>query len=242
MTIVTKKSLFTIALLAIFILAAAPVQAHSVNKSVRIDAGETVDEASSVNGSITVGEGATVTGEVSTVNGSIRIHENAEVEDASTVNGTIRVGPGARVGHLETVNGAIRVAENVSVAGYIEAVNGAIDLRSGSTVERYIENVNGDIELVDSSVGGDLTTVSGDVRLQDGAILRGDLVVEKPSRWSWKRKDSKPEIVIGPGSRVLGTIQLEREVELYISDTAEVGGVSGEMSMADAVRFSGDRP
>jgi hypothetical protein len=35
---------------------------------------------------------------------------------------------------------------------------------------------------------------------------------------------------------------LEREVKLYISDSAEVGGVEGKMSMSDAVRFSGDHP
>jgi hypothetical protein len=39
-----------------------------------------------------------------------------------------------------------------------------------------------------------------------------------------------------------GNIIVEREVELYISDTAEVGGVSGVMSIDQAVRFSGERP
>ena len=39
-----------------------------------------------------------------------------------------------------------------------------------------------------------------------------------------------------------GVIKLEREVKLYISENAEVGGVEGVMSMDDAVRFSGKRP
>jgi len=51
-----------------------------------------------------------------------------------------------------------------------------------------------------------------------------------------------PEIVIGPGSVVKGKIILEREVKLYISESAEVGGVEGTMSMDDAVRFSGEHP
>ncbi len=68
-------------------------------------------------------------------------------------------------------------------------------------------------------------------------------MVEKSSGWGWgKSRSRKPRIVIGPGSRVQGAIILKREVELYISDTAEVGGVEGEMTMDDAVRFSGDRP
>ena len=37
-------------------------------------------------------------------------------------------------------------------------------------------------------------------------------------------------------------IRIERETELYISDTAEVGRVTGEMSIDDAVRFSGKKP
>jgi hypothetical protein len=41
---------------------------------------------------------------------------------------------------------------------------------------------------------------------------------------------------------VQGEIRLEREVELFISDSAEVGGVSGKLGMDDAVRFSGSRP
>mgnify|MGYP007059379405 CR=1 FL=1 len=48
--------------------------------------------------------------------------------------------------------------------------------------------------------------------------------------------------MIGEGVRVLGEIRLEREVELYVSDTATVAGVSGKMSLDDAIRFSGPRP
>jgi hypothetical protein len=71
----------------------------------------------------------------------------------------------------------------------------------------------------------------------------GDIIVEKSHGWGWNEKKSRvPEIIIGPGSRVHGTVRLERVVKLYISETAEVGGVSGEMSMNDAIRFSGAKP
>ena len=66
--------------------------------------------------------------------------------------------------------------------------------------------------------------------------------MRKPSGWRWKENKRKPRIVIGPGSVVEGNIELEREVELFISDTAQVGGVTGEMSLQDAQRFSGDTP
>lgn len=244
MTTVLRKSAFTIGLLALLALALVPpAHAAAVNKSVRIDAGATADEASSVNGSITIGESAIVSGEVSTVNGNIRVEENATVHAVSTVNGSLRVSAGAHSAHLSTVNGSVRVEENAMIDGGIEAVNGAIEVHRGSTVAADVGNVNGKMELDGCEVGGSLSTVNGDVLLDNGAILRGDLIVDKPGGWGWSMKKRQlPEVIIGPGARVLGTVRLEREVKLFISDSAEVGGVQGKMTMADAVRFSGARP
>ena len=221
------------------LLLALPAHA-SVNKSITVDAGETSDGASTVNGKISVGAGATVTGDVTSVNGSIRIEEGATVADAETVNGGLRVADRVRSESLSTVNGSIQVASDVTVDGEVTAVNGKITIGGGSKVARDLGNVNGDIELEGSEVGGDVSTVSGDVELADGAVIMGDLIIEKPGGWNSSKH--KPRVVIGPGSRVQGVIRLEREVELYISESAEVGGVEGEMTMDDAVRFSGKRP
>ncbi|MFZ9052171.1 MAG: hypothetical protein ACO22K_04095 [Woeseiaceae bacterium] len=244
MTKYLNKRLFTVGMLLMLAMTVGSAAcASSVNKSVHVEAGATIEEASSVNGSITVGEGAVVTGEASTVNGTIRIADNARVADVSTVNGALRVSAGVQAENLGTVNGAIRVGENATIDGGIEAVNGSIGVAKGSSVARDISNVNGEIEIVASQVGGNLSTVSGDISLTDGSVLRGDMIVEKPGGWGWGKKPSNvPTIIVGPDSRVLGTIRLEREVKLYISDTAEVGGVEGEMSMSDAIRFSGSRP
>ena len=238
---IMSKSILTVSLLAV--LMAAPVYAGSINKIIRIRSGATADGATSVNGSVTVGEGAIVTGEVSTVNGTIRINNDARVQDVSTVNGALRVSSGVRAKNLSTVNGSIRVDENVTIDGWIEAVNGSIGVRKGSKVAKSVSNVNGEIELVASEVHGDLATVNGDIELSEGAILHGDIIVEKPGGWHFGfRKSWAPIIVIGPDSRVLGKIRLEREVKLYISDTAEVGGVAGVISRSDAILFSGTRP
>ena len=244
MSKILSKSAFTLSLVALLALSiAAPVHAHSVNKSVKIGAGNTSDGESSVNGSITVGSGAVVTGNLSTVNGRIRVDSDARVEDVSTVNGSLRIDSGSSTESLSTVNGAINVAENVTVAGEIEAVNGEIDLDEGSSVARDVSNVNGEIELRSSTVEGDISTVSGDIELSGSAVVKGDIIVEKPNGWGWNsRKSRVPEIVIGPGSKVHGNIHVEREVKLFISETAEVGGVTGVMSMDDAIRFSGERP
>lgn len=217
--------------------------AASINKSIKIEAGSQSNGASSVNGSITVGAGAVVSGEVKTVNGAIRIDENAAIEEASTVNGSLRIAAGVRSRSLDTVNGSIRVDDNVTVDGAVRAVNGRIEVAGGSRIANDLSNVNGEIQLVGSEVGGDVSTVGGDITLSEGAVVEGDVVVEKPGSWSWgKSRSREPEIVIGPASKVLGTMRLERQVKLYISESAEVGSVEGVMTMSDAVRFSGERP
>ena len=230
-----------VGLMALF--PATPASALGINKSINIEAGSEASGASTVNGSITVGSGATVTGGLETVNGAIRIDDDAMVKDVETVNGSIKLGTGVNADDVEGVNGAIRVGENVTIAGEVSTVNGMIAVNAGSSVAQDLSNVNGEISIVGAEIGGDLSTVNGDVSLTDGAKLHGNLKIEKPGGTNWGNSNSrKPRIVIGPGSKVGGEIIVEREVELYISDTAEVGGVSGVMSMDQAVRFSGDRP
>ncbi len=241
---ILSKSTISIVMLALLALAVAvPAHGGNVNKSVKIAAGSQSSGASSVNGSISVGAGAVVTGDLDTVNGRIRVDSDVSVKDVSTVNGSLTIKSGVSADNLSTVNGSIEVAENVTIDGAIEAVNGEIWIDKGSTVALGVSNVNGEIELVASVVGGDLSTVSGDIQLRDGAEVKGDIIVEKPGSWWWANKETRtPEVVIGPGSRVHGNIRLERVVKLYISETAEVGGVIGAMSMSDAIRFSGKHP
>lgn len=226
----------------ICLLVAIPAAA-SVNKSISIDDGATADGASSVNGSVTVGSDATITGRLSTVNGKITIGDGAVVEDARTVNGALRIGHKVTADDLETVNGSIRLESDSRIDGSVSAVNGSIRVDKGGRIERDLSNVNGDIEIDASEIGGSLSTVSGDVELADGAVIKGDLVVEKPGKSGWFNKDTRvPTVIVGPGCRVEGTLRLKREVKLYISESATVGAVEGVMSMDDAIRFSGDRP
>ena len=238
---VMTKTLFTVSLLVL--LMAVPALGATINKSVKIEAGGESGGATSVNGSITVGEDAVVTGGVKTVNGSIRVDSGARIESASTVNGGVKIADKVQSDDLSTVNGSIKVGESATVNGDIEAVNGRINVEKGTTVSRSVSNVNGQIELSGAEVGTDVSTVTGDVKVVDGSVIKGDLIVEKPSNWGWgNSKNRKPRIVVGPGSTIEGAIVLEREVELYISETANVGDVRGVMSMDDAVRFSGERP
>jgi predicted acyltransferase (DUF342 family) len=233
-----KIASFSVGLAALLLI--APAYGLDMNENIRIDAGSNTGGQSSVNGNISVGEGSVIDGSLETVNGSIRVEEDVTLKNAETVNGTIRIASGSSAEGVSSVNGSIRLAENVNITGEIQVVNGNISLVAGSKVADDVSNVNGEISLSGADVGGNLSTVNGDVSLDDGSTLRGDLIVEKPGGWNIGQR--KPKVTIGQNSRVLGVIVLEREVELYISDSAEVGGVSGEMSMDDAIRFSGNSP
>ena len=215
----------------------------NVNKGISIDDGASVRGQSTVNGSIDVGSDAVIDGTLETVNGAIRIADRVQFRQASTVNGSIRIGSDATADSVESVNGAIELGSNARISGEVSAVNGRIQLMAGSTVGGDVSNVNGNLDIASTEVGGDVTTVSGDVVLTENSTVGGDLVIEKPNGWGFSRAlRGKPTVIVGPGSRVVGKIVAEREIELFISDSAQVGEVTGEITLDDAQRFSGSRP
>jgi DUF4097 and DUF4098 domain-containing protein YvlB len=189
-----------------------------------------------VNGSIHIENGQQA-GELSTVNGSIRVDSGATAEKVSTVNGGIELGDNVTVDSVETVNGGIELGRGARVARGVEAVNGHIELAQGADVAGKASNVNGRISLEGAHVGGGIKTVSGDVEIGANSHVEGGLLVEQPHGFSWG-KNKNPRIVIGPHAVVDGTLEFRREVDLYVSDTAKVGTISG----ATANKFSGDRP
>ncbi len=237
-----KKLISRVFSVLLGLMLVAPVLAGSINKSINLGDNSENSGQSSVNGSITVGDNSVVNGSLNTVNGSIKVGENTRLKDAETVNGSVKVGSGSTVDDVNSVNGTISVAEMVTVEGEIEVVNGKISLQKGTNVADSVSNVNGEIWLAGAEVGGNVSTVSGDVTLSDAAVLKGDLIVEKPGGWGRKRNKRTPTVIVGPDTRIDGQIVLEQKVDLFISETANIGGVRGEMSLDDAVRFTGDKP
>lgn len=238
----TKSNFLAACTSLIAVLFVAPAYGWGGDKNIDIDAGSQSGSQSTVNGSISVGSNAVVDGSLETVNGSIRIDDSVRLMDAATVNGSIKMGDGVMADDVESVNGTIRIGRNATISGAISVVNGKVHLGVGSSVAAGVSNVNGELRIAGTEIGGDLSTVSGDVWLTDASVLRGDMIIEKPGGWGRRSSRRKPKIVIGPGSRVLGKIEAERAIELFISDTAEVTEVSGEASLDQAVRFSGNSP
>jgi len=193
--------------------------------------------ANTVNGSIHVPAGAH-SGGVGTVNGSIRVDDNATVASAGTVNGSVALGAHATADSVATVNGSITLGEGAHVAHDVSTVNGSMTLKSGADVGGPLSNVNGRIALDAAPVAGGLRTVDGDIDLRGGSHVEGGILVRHGGGGWFNFSTRKPRIVIGPGAVVQGDLRFERAVELYVSDSATTGPITG----ATAIRFSGASP
>ena len=195
------------------------------------------EDISKVNGSIRVDSGRTV-GALDTVNGSIHLGDNAQATDLETVNGSIEIGDGASAESADTVNGRITLGARTRIAKGIDSVNGSLVLGEGSDVTGKVANVNGAIRLTAAHIGGGIETVNGDIEIGADSRVEGGILVDKPS-FGWFNSPSKPpRVVIGPRAVVQGTLDFRRDVELLISESAQVGTIKG----ATATRFPGEHP
>lgn len=189
-----------------------------------------------INGSIRIESGQTA-GALGTVNGSIRLADDARATKASTVNGSIELGARASVDKLDTVNGAIRIGADAKVSGTVAAVNGSITLAKGASVSGHASNVNGRFALDAAHIGGGIETVGGDIDVGADSRVEGGILVDRSNSWfNWSSR--KPRIVIGPHAVVQGALEFRREVDLFVSDSATIGAVTG----ATVQKFSGAQP
>lgn len=197
--------------LAVFCLAVPSAQA-TVNKSIRIADGEHINNnLKSVNGSITIGEECVIRGKSSTVNGSIRVGRSSEVRT------------------LSTVNGRITVRKNTTVDGRISTVNGSISCESGVEVEDEIKTVNGSVSLDNTGVLEDVTTNNGQVRVENGSRVGGDIIIRKnnnPFRFLFPKR-KKINIYVTDGSVVRGSIinyDKYKDVKVYLDSSSRIEG------------------
>ncbi len=192
---------------------------------------------SAVNGSIHVAAG-TPAGAVATVNGSIRADDNAIQTTARTVTGGIAIGAHASAESLTTVNGTVILQTGANVSGGITVVNGGVTLADGAKVAGPVTNVSGAISLSSATVSDGIITVNGDITILGTSHVEGGIWVKRPSGVFFHVSDAIPRIVIGPGAIVDGTLRFDHKVELYVSDKASIGPVTG----ATPVKFSGPAP
>ena len=195
------------------------------------------DDSTKINGSIHVPAGKQP-GAVATVNGSIEVDDKAAVTSAKTVNGGVRLGDHATGTSLASVNGAISLGSGAHVSGSVSSVNGELSLREGAEVAGALSNVNGEITLTGAHVAGGVRTINGSMNITGASHVEGGILVKQPSGFVVETNRSVPRIVIGPGATVQGELRFEHTVQLYVSDKATIGTVTG----ATPIPFTGDTP
>ncbi len=220
-------------LFTVLLAASAAAMAHDPEQH---GSGHSIDK---VNGGITAAAGQAY-GDLSTVNGGIDLERGAQAEDVETVNGGIEAGDDVSARSVSTVNGGIRFGQRARIDGDVETVNGGIFIDRGGNVRRDVSTVNGAIGLVDTDLGGGIETVNGDITVGVGSHLKGGIHVEKPNgNWGFRMgKPKVPKVVIGPNAVVEGDLVFEREVKLYVHQSARIGNVSG----ASAQRYNSPTP
>ncbi|MFQ5629639.1 MAG: hypothetical protein ACE5I1_12820 [bacterium] len=188
----------------------------------------------SVNRSIEIDDGETVSSSLNTVNGNILIGNECVVKGSSrTVNGRIEVGRNSEVDELQCVNGSIRLGKEVHVLGDIETVNGSVSCDPGVKIDGEINSINGSVDLENTTVRRDLTTYNGSITLLDESIIDGDIVIEENKGSSSHRRRLK--IRITENSVVKGDIDVrddDIEVIVYLS---KGGKVNGKIKNAEVV-------
>jgi len=194
------------------------------------------DSYNTINGSVHIAAGRPAEA-ASTVNGSVTIDEDAAADSVGTVNGGIHVGARATAKSLTTVNGSITVNEAARTA-YVKSVNGNLTVNEGAEVDGGLTTVNGKIGVSAAHIAGRVSNVQGDISILGAARIDGGILVEKQRGFTISAHPRDPTIIIGPGAKVLGELTFERKVNLFVSDRATIGTVTG----ATAVIFTGDNP
>jgi hypothetical protein len=213
-----RRILFALLLVLPLLAAASDNDIDKINGAARVEAGQHAGDVSTVNGAVEIGTGATV-------------------KEAQTVNGAVTLGERAQAAALSTVNGAVRLGTGSKVSGDVEATNGSIDLAKGADIGGKLSNVNGAIKLDAAHVAGGIETVGGDITVGADSHVEGGILVDKSSSWfGWNSRT--PTVVIGPHAVVQGTLEFRRDVELKVSDSAQIGPVKG----ATVQKFSGANP
>lgn len=195
------------------------------------------DQSTKINGSIHVPVGKQP-GAVATVNGSIHVDDNAAVTSATTVNGSVHLGNHATASSLNSVNGSITLGAGAHVSGSASSVNGELSLGDGAEISGSLANVNGSITLTAAHVAGGIKTVNGSMNITGASHVEGGILVEKSSGEVLQILHNVPRIVIGPGATIQGELRFERTVQLFVSDKATIGTVTG----ATPIPFTGETP
>lgn len=150
---------------------------------------------------------------LSTVNGGIELQDYVTTDDISTVNGSVEIGAFCNVGAIAVVNGDVTTKEQFISKGSIETVNGDIELGTTSTIDGNLVTVNGDISAANLTLSKNIETVNGNINISGQSAISGNIVFRDTEK---NRHSDIPSLTLGSQVSVIGSIILEREVELDV--------------------------
>jgi UDP-3-O-[3-hydroxymyristoyl] glucosamine N-acyltransferase len=204
---------FIAATMSIILLAGCIVHvgASKANTNLSLD-----EDYSSVNKSLTIGEGKTI-GDASAVNGSLTIKDNVIAQDVSSVNGRLSVGDNVTVDELSTVNGKITVGEGLVANSDVSTVNGKIELNEKSVVKGSVTSVNGKMELDGVEIEKNIETVNASITLRGNTHVQGNIIYKRRNNNNSYTKRN-PVLRIGKDVKIDGNIILEGPVDLEFDD------------------------
>ena len=132
--------------------------------------------------------------------------------------GHLYIGGDQMPANVNSNKGSIFLDDDV-YAQTIESVSGDIALGRGASVHAVV-TVNGNIKAQENAiVRTDINTVRGDIELQRGTVIEGDIRYRSDDESIKSNHQSGiPTLFIHNASRVEGNIYLYREVELQIED------------------------
>lgn len=164
-------------------------------------------------------------GRLTSVNGGIHLAQGSRADLVRSVNGGVRTEDSARVRELQLVNGRLRGGPNLRVSGPVRLTNGGASLQPGSHVEGSLTSVNARVELNHTRLDGPYLGSNGDLHTGAGSHLQSGIHYRAVAEED--RKRNTPEITIGAGSHVAGTLRFDRPVKLRVHRSAHIGEVIG---------------
>jgi hypothetical protein len=125
-------------------------------------------------GAVSIGDGGSVGGSITTDAGVVTLAANIKVEGSiNTVAGGISIGDGTTIcaNVITTGAGVVTLTTNIKVGGSLSTTAGGITIGAGSTVGGNINVVGGGVVTLTSVlVGGNISTVAGAINLTSSRV------------------------------------------------------------------------
>lgn len=122
---------------------------------------------------------------------------------------------------------------DAAVNGGASKVNGAVLLPQGASVRGRVTTSNGPVRL-QGATAGSIETRRGTIEGLDASLVQGRLPIPRSDS---AERGGPVRVLIGRDAQVLGPMEFERGVVLFVYDNAAIGKVSGAVVQG----FSGDQ-